>query len=243
MKRKKTRTTSLELLLPEIGKIQWGNWYARGKNTRWIKREWWNGKLYLRRPEPHLNDGFLEQIDLYGNREVPYKRDVFYPRSVGRFNLPGEPIAYFAEDFATMCCETIRSLRDKEDLTFYKDLDPYLSGKADLHPDYTGYPRSYKLHRDVILLDLSRPTHPLIGLIEDEGPWPEEVSFYSDILQSRDQAVSYKVTEQIAVTAVENGFDGIIYESVRSRMPDMWMPSTNLIIFNPEKISRRGSKD
>ena len=193
--------------------------------------EWWNNKYYQQNPP---NDGFQEQTDSCGRREIPYERELFHPSPLGRFSLSdSKPVAYFSSDFGTNCCETIEELRENENLSG-ADLLGYLQGQSKLLDGLYGYPISVHIAEDTPVLDMRRPSPEFLSFIVQHGPWISEDDFVEQVLRSWDSRMRRK-TQAIAKAAVKQGFAGVLYASVR--LPkNLITPDWNLVVFRPECV-------
>lgn len=173
--------------------------------------EWWNNKYYRENPP---NDGFQQQTDSHGRREIPYEREFFHPSPLGRFSLgDSEPVAYFSSDFGTNCCETIAELRENKGLSG-ADLLRYLQGHSKLLDGLYGYPISLRIAKGTPILDMHRPSRELLSFIVKRGSWVSEADFVEQVLRSWDHSMRRK-TQAIARAAAEHGFAGLLYASVR----------------------------
>jgi hypothetical protein len=210
---------------------------VRTSSTKSITRlagfEWWNNKYYRENPP---NDGFQEQTDPRGRREIPYERELFHPSPLGRFSLgDSEAVAYFSSDFGTNCCETIPELRENQGLSG-GDLLAYLQGQSKLLDGLYGYPISVRIADGSPILDMHRPSREFLSFIVQRGPWVSEADFVEQVLRSWDPGMR-RQTQAIAKTAVDHGFSGLLYASVR--LPkDLLTPEWNLVVFRPECVVR-----
>lgn len=224
--------SSLEKTPPEV----WNGAKRQSNESKYRKREWWHNKYYKRRSPDEANNGFTEQEDEWGNIEIPYKREIFYPSPNGRFSLgKGKPVAYFSADFATNCCETVFQFRTNSKLSWDRDLSEYLAGKSDPHPEWTGYPRNYRITDDSQILDISKKSNALLNYLHS-CTQPHRLDIFDEVIINRDPT-TYPITQKIAIVSKANGFDGIIFKSVRVPK-DIILPSKNLVMFNPTKITR-----
>ena|ERR1043166_1696921 len=193
--------------------------------------EWWNNKYYHQNSP---NDGFQEQTDSGGRREIPYERDLFHPSPLGRFSLgDSKPVAYFSSDFGTNCCETIAELRENKDLSG-ADLLGYLQGQSKLLDGLYDYPISVHIAEGSPVLDMHRPSHEFLSFIVQRGPWMSEGDFVAQVLRSWEPGMRRK-TQAIAKAAAKQGFAGLLYASVR--LPNnLITPDRNLVVFRAECV-------
>ncbi len=205
------------------------------EQNKWVcEREWLHNKYYKYNSP---NDGFKLQICTVKNLEIPeipYKRKLFYKSRTRRFSL-GDlgPVAYFSEDFATNCCETIKPFRSDENLHFPR-IQGYLQGKTNPEPDKFYYPISVRISDKAVILDVSRRENPLFEAIVKIGPWATTQDFIDSIIMNRDDSV-IKETQALAIAAHNNDFDGLIYKSVRAPL-DVVLPEHNLVMFKKSLI-------
>lgn len=116
-------------------------------DTRWHQLLWWHNKYY-RVNGP--NDGRMMQQPRKGDPEVPYQRQLFYPSPNSRFSLGMEAgVAFFSNDFAVNCCETIEQFSENEDFRL-EDLIRY--GDGNPTPGWYGYPLNFHLHPNAVVL-------------------------------------------------------------------------------------------
>jgi hypothetical protein len=218
-------------ILGELSHDVWEKFRQQSQEEmpQWISKEWWHQKYYLRTSD---SDGARPKTDQKGRVEIPYKRKIFHPSS-GRFSLPSGPVAYFSESHATNSFESIAQFRDGT-LT-PADLMPYLQGKIDPDPLLYGYPLNYGITDNALLLDLSDLGSPLLLALEHnwDGSLIDEV-----ILSPRPDA--YPLTQEISAAACANGYDGIVYRSVRVpgelQYSGLILPDKNLVMFNKGKV-------
>ena len=208
----------------------WTDLAARSRaKDNWEDKEWWNIKYYLRTDD---NDGRKPQVGMRGEIEVPYERRVFHP-SPGRFSLSSGPVAYFSGSHLTNCLETISQFRDGP--LSLADLDPYLSGQLDPDSRYYGYTITFKVSDGALLLDMTDELDPLIRSLE--AGWGG--CYYDDVLLSPSESV-YGTTQLISDAIQQNGFDGIVYRSVRvpseRRYNGLILPDENLVIFSEAMV-------
>ena len=198
------------------------------------KMTWFHYKLYKRVTPFHSS---VQQIAITksGNiKEIPIKRKLFY-RTNARFSLLNHPVAYLANEHATSWEEVIKEFRYNDDLDYYKHIVPYVDGLVDPTPDDILHFIRVTISKDTLILDLGRHSNPLIQYFEDH--WSGEESFYNSVISTRNEDV-YNATQAIAEEAYSNGFDGIVYRSVRTeqgaRHPDL-----NIVIFSKSKVNRK----
>lgn len=187
--------------------------------------EWWNTKFYKNNPP---NDGTSIQTPLKGKPEIPETRKIFY-QSEYRFSLKNQSVGYFSNEFAMMCCETIRNFRDSSNNLWKEQLKPYLDGNTNPTPDAHGYPLNFMLRSNVTILDLRKNSKSLS--LFDRSPKfnIKEIIYYRD-----DE--NYKFTWEISEIALKKKFDGIVYDSVR-KPNDINLLGYNLVMFAEEKIT------
>jgi hypothetical protein len=129
---------SIERTLAAVPNELWTNIreLSRPISAKLRKFGWINNKYYKR----SLDDesGCIEQVTRDGQREIPYKRELFRIGSA-RFAIPDHPIAYFSNDFAINCCETIDEFRGDENLSWDK-LATYFNGVTNPTARWKGYP-------------------------------------------------------------------------------------------------------
>lgn len=199
------------------------------RSTKWHQYEWWHNRYYKENPP---NDGFSPQINRFGNYEIPYKRQFFYPSPQSRFSLGPDPVAYFSSDFSINCCETIEQFYNNSNLT-WEELKAYFRGEGNPTPGWVGYPINIHISADTLLLDLSNGTAPFLTTIAGKGG---RDSFEKIIKLFRCRHDKDKLATQVISTeAHKRGFDAIIYPSVRAPK-DVVLPDWNLVMFNPDKI-------
>jgi hypothetical protein len=195
-------------------------------DTRWHESIWWHNKYYRANG---TNDGRVVQVPRKGGPEVPYHRELFYPSPHSRFSLGAEArVAYFSNDFAVNCCETIEQFSENPELSL-EDLLQYGGGNPT--PGWHGYPLNFHLSPTAVVLDLSS-NHSLFFRFMDtntaEHIWGAVRTRNADAKQD---------TQLVAKAAAGAGFDGIVYTSVRAPI-DAVMPDGNLVVFNKAKIER-----
>jgi hypothetical protein len=174
--------------------------------------DWWHLKYYLKTAD---KNGLTFHYDEKGNKEIPYKREVFH-RSEGRFSLLNEPVAYFASSWDVATIETDRYFRYLDPFNYETDFWPVVEGKKKHQvTNLFGYPIAYKILRDTLLLDLTDPSYPFYDFILKAKLIESVNDFYEIILLSREGKKVYPVTREIAQACYEKGFQGICYESVR----------------------------
>lgn len=166
-----------------------------------------------------------------GDPEVPYQRQLFYPSPNSRFSLGMEAgVAFFSNDFAVNCCETIEQFSENEDFRL-EDLIRY--GDGNPTPGWYGYPLNFHLHPNAVVLDLSS-IHSVFFQIAFGPSDSDARERFWDTIKTRDRDAKL-YTQLIALAAVREGFDGIVYTSVRAPI-DVVMPESNLVVFSKEKI-------
>jgi hypothetical protein len=198
-------------------------------NKKYSMYDWHHHKYYKVSKD---NDGFkMQEFKVKGKilSEIPYERE-FFNFSSGRFSLKKNPVAYFSNDYATACCETIDLFRMDDNLTFVHDLKPYFEGKTNPTPGLMGYPMSVKIKADSLILDLTISSNTLINHINSNF----SSDFFDKIIISRSPE-SYTYSRIISELSFSNGFDGIIFKSVRVES-DWKHPDKNLVLFNKNKI-------
>lgn len=209
--------------------IYWDNLKNESLKTKdnWnSKNEWWNTKFYKNNPP---NDGSKTQITLHGESEIPWDRNPFSTKNA-RFSLKEKPTAYFSSDFTIICCETIELLRRNFFSSWQEHLKPYLSGITNPSPNSYGYPLDYALLDDATILDLRVNSHVSDLFCK---------YFSTDlkkIITSTEEKV-YPDTQKLSEMIYKNGFDGIVYNSVRLS-PDNPFFGCNLVLFNNKVIVR-----
>lgn len=204
--------------------LDWLGLLSRSQHrTKWHKKEWWHNKYYKRQTREEDNDGSKPQVGKRGETEIPHERKIFYPSNT-RFGLGDIPVAYFSNDFAVNCCETIEQFRDDPNLSF-EELSTYLKGEHDPTPDLYGYALAFRIDDTAILLDI----------LGDEIPQPNDplsiVNYRSD--------EAYAASQILAQRASQEGVDGIVYRS--ARVPDRFgpgvvLPSANLVMFREDLV-------
>jgi len=171
----------------------------------------------------------MVQAPRKGNPEVPYHRELFYPSQHSRFSLGSEAgVAYFSNDFAVNCCETIEQFSENPDLSL-EDLLQY--GDGNPTPGWFGYPLNFHLLSSVVILDLSSVDSLFFRFVDSDTAkriW--------DVIRTRNFDAK-RNTQLVAQAAADAGFDGIVYTSVRAPI-DAVMPDNNLVMFNKAKIER-----
>lgn len=215
--------------LKSIPKEIWERFRIKSECSRnsWNGRnEWWNTKFYKNNPP---NNGELKQIPLKVKEkpEIPYNRKLFH-LSDGRFSLKKHPVAYFSSDYAIMCCETIKELRNNFKSSWKEYLEPYLDGISNPDLNAYGYPLTFILLEGTSILDLRRDSETL-KLFETKAGINIRKMIYS--VNDNNYVYSKELSEQV----FNNQFDGIIYSSVREPN-DINLCGNNLIMFNENKI-------
>lgn len=210
----------------------WKNIYSKcqKESKNWSEFGWHNIKYYKNVPP---NMGTQLQKDDRNLLEIPYDRKVFYPRPLFRFSLGEEyPVAYFASEFIVALAETIPIFRSDEKLSYEKQMNHYLVGKLNARPDQYGFPLSFKINTDSVILNLSKANNMLFTYIENIDSWNWRKGYLFDIISSRDKNV-YPLTIEIAKAAFSKGFGGIIFNSVRK--PNDIMVSPYIAVLFKEK--------
>lgn len=136
-------------------------------SSRLAKLGWVNNKYYKRNLDNE--SGCVEQVDLKGEREIPYKRELFRLRST-RFAIPNHPVMYCSNGFSINCVETMDELRFDENLSWDK-LSRYFNGETDPTPDLKGYPMKVKISDKALILDLINQSLPLINHLVKRVLW------------------------------------------------------------------------
>lgn len=200
------------------------------RDRRWLQVEWWHNKYYRENPP---NDGFAVQRTRRGEPEVPYERKLLYPSESSRFSLASEgPVAYFSNDFAVNCCETIEQFADDQSLSF-QELSRYLRGHGNPTPGWYGYPLNFHLVPSAQILDLSVPGAPFFRIVAGCAE-PAIATAVFNTITSRDPE-DKRATQHISIEARRFGFDGLIYRSVRAPV-DIVLPDRNLVVFTAEGV-------
>jgi hypothetical protein len=195
---------------------------------------WWNNKPYKNNQDQNENGGCKEQISKWGEREIPYNREIFKP-SRTRFGLGETSLAYFSNDYALNCCEVIDQFRNSEDLP-WSELKKFLNGRTNPTPDLMWYPVSVKIFRDALILELMDDSLPFLEIFARKGGWASKSELSREVILRRDPSV-YGETQEISKAALANGFPGICYQSVRSPS-DINLPDRNLVVFDKSIIMR-----
>jgi hypothetical protein len=191
---------------------------------QWRKLIWWHNKYYRVNGS---NDGRRIQVPRIGNPETPYERELFYPSPHSRFSLgDATNVAYFSNDFAVNCCETIEQFSENPELSL-EDLLQYGGGNPT--PGWHGYPLNFHLAANAVALDLSSNRSLFFSFVSHDA----STAIWS-VITNRD-AWSKRYTQQLAIAAAAAGFDGIVYSSVRAPV-DTVMPDANLVVFNKAAI-------
>ncbi len=212
-----------------LNQIDGADWAAllisAAKDIRWKSQIWWHNKYYRANG---TNDGSVRQIPRKGVAEIPYTREIFYPSSDSRFSLGADGnVAYFSNDFAVNCCETIEQFSENPALAL-EDLLKF--GHGNPTPGWHGYPLNFHLLPTAKVLDLTSSDSLLLQLMgRDAAGKIWEVITGRDIISKRN-------TQLIAKAASAAGFDGIVYTSVRAPK-DTVMPESNLVMFNKSKVA------
>ena len=165
--------------------------------------------------------------------EIPYRRELFYPSPHSRFSLGIEGrVAYFSNDFAVNCCETIEEFFDDPSLPFEK-IRTYLTGRGNPTPGWYGYPLNFHLTEDAVVLDVSIRGAPFFRILERRAGVPSAAAAWEVIL-SRDPSDKRR-TQMISIQTERFGFDALAYASVRVPV-DVLVPDKNLAVFNRRRI-------
>lgn len=222
--------TSLEEIMSGLTQDAWDRLRCLSRQQNgWVHGyEWWHNKYYR---ENLLSDGFQLRQGTHGEFEVPYRRKLFYPSPQSRFALGDLPVAYFSCDSGTNCCETIKQFRQDEDLS-WSTISAYLQGHGNPTPGWKGYPISICVRNDALILDVSNLSNPFfaaIAALSDDTP-----SLVMNIFLSREPS-DQRHTQSVSLTAYRNGFDGIVYRSVRAP-DDVVLPDENLVMFRERLI-------
>lgn len=197
------------------------------------KRRWINNKYYRRNFDNE--SGCVEQLDLEGQWEIPYKRELFRLRST-RFAIPNSPVAYFSNGFSINCCETMDEPRLHENLS-WDELSRYFDGESDPTPGWKGYPMKVKISDQALILDLTNQSLPLINHLAKSGGWETTQEFLASTILSRNPEV-YRETQLISLESFKRGFKGICYQSVRGPK-DIRLADRNLVVFDRSIVSTK----
>lgn len=206
-------------------------------NLLWRRLEWLHNKYYRDNP-PNDGQGFQQPWNWSDPKspfppEIPYRRRLFYPSRHSRFSLGEDgPVAYFSNDFGMNCCETIEQFHDNAAVRF-EDLARYLQGQGNPIPGVYGYPMSFHLAADTVVLDLSTPSTLFFRLLDGLTASVSSRAVWG-VVTSREPHAKL-ATQHISLQARESGFDGIVYTSVRAPV-DVNMPDQNLVVFSPERV-------
>lgn len=211
--------------LSQISQDDWTSLaLSTATSTRWHEEIWWHNKYYR---VNGANDGRAVQTPKKGKPEIPYYRELFYPSPHSRFSLGAEAgVAYFSNNSIVNCCETIEQFSENPKLSL-EDLLQYGGGNPT--PGWHGYLLNFHLSASALVLDLSSNRSLFFRLL---GPDIAENVWY--IVTNRDSSAR-QCTQLIAKAAINAGFDGIIYTSVRAPI-DAVMPDSNLVMYNKAKI-------
>ena len=194
----------------------------------WHELLWWHNKYY-RVNGP--NDGQMVQVPRKGEPEIPYRRELFYPSPHSRFSLGAEAgAAYFSNDFAVNCCETIEQFSENAELSL-EDLLQYEGGNPT--PGWYGYPLNFHLSSSAIVMDLTSIHSSFFRFVFGASESDTKKHIWN-IIMSRDPDAK-RSTQLVALAAARAGFDGIVYTSVRAPI-DAVMPDSNLVMLNKGKI-------
>ncbi len=221
-----------------MSNISQGEWAEIKRLSRPISSKlsgmgWWNNKPYKKNQDENENYCFKEQISKWGEKEIPYNREIFKPTKT-RFGLSEHAVAYFSNDFALNCCEVIDQFRNSEDLP-WSELKKYLNGKTNPTPDLMWCPITVKIAHDALILDLMDASLSFLEISAKKGGWKSKSELMEEVILRRDPSV-YRETHEISKAAFANGFHGICYQSVRSPS-DINLPDRNLVIFDKSIIA------
>ena len=192
---------------------------SRERNNSIYDSDWIHDKGYLWN-EP--NDGSHEQVDKYGNIEVPYERELFYPSPGGRYSL-GEDVAvaYFSNEWIINRLETDGEIKNKK--MSYSEYVEYQKIGSRKNKYY-----HYLVHRTLMtnskILNLKSKENPIIN-------WIQKKSSIDGV------RIEYDIpfTQTIARASYVQGFQGIVYKSIQS-LTNMSTPNANLVVFNRDTI-------
>jgi hypothetical protein len=199
-------------------------------DCRWQQLEWWHNKYYRDNPP---NDGFALQRPRKGEPELPYGRRLFYASGSSRFSLGAEgPVAFFSNDFAVNCCETIEQFSDDQSLSF-QDLSRYLRGHGNPTPGWYGYPLNFHLVPSALILDVSVQGAPFFRMIERCAGSSLAAAVFRTITSREPD--DKRNTQRISLESRRSGFDGLVYRSVRAPA-DIVLPDRNLVVFTTEAV-------
>lgn len=194
-----------------LPKEVWNRAAKAGSDMGW--RSWWNLRWYTH--DGLEIDGWRAQaIRGVGRRESPYKRSPFGPCASARFGIGHRWAAYFGCDLATASCETMSRFRDNPDLKA-DDVLEYLRGRSDSGESSEGYPNQYMLDVSARVLDLRRNDNAVFNYIAQANNCEDPSAFARNMMYSRD-VVTIPGTQAVALAALDVGFDGIWYRSVRT---------------------------
>lgn len=216
----------LSNLLAMLTTEDWQDLIERTKEGRvWHLLPWHHNKRYRDKPP---NDPFAVQTPARGDPEVPAQRRLFYPSPQSRFSLGEKPVAYFSCDFAVNCTEIVKPFYSDAELCWDK-LKGYLRGLGSPERGWFYYPIHVEIAADALLLDVSSLGAPLIRALMNHGK-PEDYGYLSELLTTRDETDKL-LTQEISVAAAKQGFDGLVYRSVRGPI-DIMIPDWNLVVFS-----------
>ena len=204
--------------------------YESSQNKILNKMRWWHHKYYF---ESKNNNGHqLQKFKINSGicEEVPYKRELFY-KSKGRFSLLNQPIAYFSNDFATNCCETIEEFRKNNNLSYEKDLKLYFQGSRNPTLGFICYPISIKIKSNSLIFDISKNSNEIIKIIKSE------IDNFDNLVLLSMAKSAYENTIMLSEIVFSKGFDGIVFKSTRTEK-DWNHPDKNLVLFNKSKMLR-----
>lgn len=220
-----TTETAVAAVLNRLSREDWSSMLlSTVTDSRWHQLLWWHNKYY-RVNGP--NDGRLVQVPRNGSPEVPYQRELFYTSLHSRFSLGAEAgVAYFSNDFAVNCCETIEQFAENPEMSL-DDLLQYGGGNPT--PGWHGYPLNFHLVMSAVVLDLSSTHSTFFRFLDSDS-----AGLVWDVIKTRNPD-SKRSTQLVSLAAVRAGFDGIVYTSVRAPT-DAVMPDSNLVMFSKAKI-------
>lgn len=206
---------------------------------RLLRLTWHSNKGYVPNPP---NDGFEEQKIFQKDYppEQPYFRDIFQPSS-GRFSLlERKPIAYFSCDIGVCFLETqffekgeTNSTTKRKDLSF-DHWWSFLRGESNPCPDFYGYPLTYRLLPTARIFDITRNSSPFFNSLA-RGLGKHSSSELFDEIYSKDEK-HYPLTQKISEAVYWQGFNGLLYRSVRCDNTNIlpW----NLVLFERSIVEK-----
>jgi hypothetical protein len=204
------------------------------RSRKLAQMRWYHYKIYVRVKQFNANE-LQTVITKSGEvQEIPNERELFY-KTHARFSLVDYPVTYLSNEHSTSWEEVIKDFRYNEYLDYQKDILPYFEGKYDPTPDGMLHYIQIKISDESIILDLTRNSNLLVQKFEKN--WTGNKNFYDSIIYSRYEEI-YPETQKIAVEAFHNGFDGIVYRSVRTETGARH-PELNLVMFPKSKLIRK----